>query len=77
MLLQHRGYKPVNAPLQGLVWNNALVRNHIQPPGFEPQCVYGIYCPGGSFDLCHGWATTYLYDVDQSIASVYIYGIVL
>ena len=19
----------------------------------EPQCVYGIYCPGGSFDLRH------------------------
>ena len=23
----------------------------------EPQCVYGIYCPGGSFDLRHRWAT--------------------
>ena len=37
----------------------------------EPQCVYGIYhCPGGSFDLCHRWATRVScillpYDIDQ------------
>ena len=27
----------------------------------KPQCVYGIYCPGGSFDLRHRWATNNSY----------------
>ena len=27
----------------------------------EPQCVYGIFCPGGSFDLHHRWATIVIY----------------
>ena len=27
----------------------------------KPQCVYGIFCPGGSFDLRHRWATIVIY----------------